>query len=291
MSESMPRPSRSSTPVRKFSTSTSARSTSPSSTSRSASSRRSRVTDSLLRLAERKYVDSRSPCGGSTKGGPQPRVSSPVPGASTLTTRAPRSPSIIVACGPARARVRSTTRSPSSGPRVGSVMPPPCHPSPWLGSGPCLGRPRPRAGGAEVDVSYVLAVLAAGFGAGLVLTAVGAGSLVSFPILLGVGLSPLVANVCNNVGMVPGGVTGAYGFRRELAGYRHLVLRVMATSMAGALVGAVFLLALPAGVFDRVVPFLVLLSATLVGLGPAISRAVRSRATRRGVVLATDREH
>ena len=137
----------------------------------------------------------------------------------------------------------------------------------------------------------MLAVLAAGFGAGLVLTAVGAGSLVSFPILLGVGLSPLVANVCNNVGMVPGGLTGAYGFRRELAGYRHLVLRVMATSMAGALVGAVLLLALPPGVFDRVVPILVLLSATLVGLGPTISRAVRTRATRRGVVFATDREH
>src|SRR4051812_655381 len=49
-------------------------------------------------------------------GGPQPRGSSPAPGLSTLITRAPRSPSIIAACGPARARVRSTTRTPSSGP-------------------------------------------------------------------------------------------------------------------------------------------------------------------------------
>ena len=60
-----------------------------------------------------------------------------------------------------------------------------------------------------MDATFVLAVLAAGFGAGLVLTAVGAGSLVSFPILVGAGLTPLVANVCNNVGLVPGGVTGA----------------------------------------------------------------------------------
>ena len=57
-----------------------------------------------------------SPPGGSTNGGPQPRVSSPVPGTSTLITRAPRSPSIIVACGPASARDRSTTTVPSSGP-------------------------------------------------------------------------------------------------------------------------------------------------------------------------------
>ena len=99
---------------------------------------------------------------------------------------------------------------------------------------------------------------ASGFGAGFVLTAVGAGSLVSFPILIGAGLSPLVANVCNNVGLIPGGLTGAFGFRRELAGHRHLVIRVAITSAIGALLGAALLLELPPGAFDAVVPFLVL---------------------------------
>ncbi len=141
-----------------------------------------------------------------------------------------------------------------------------------------------------MDATFVLAVLAAGFGAGLVLTAVGAGSLVSFPILVGAGLTPLVANVCNNVGLVPGGLTGAVGFRRELAGHRTLVVRVAVTSAVGALLGGVLLLSLPPGVFDRVVPFLVLASATLVGLGPFISAAVRRRALRHGVV-PVDREH
>ena len=134
------------------------------------------------------------------------------------------------------------------------------------------------------SLGTVLAVLGAGFGAGFVLTAVGAGSLVSFPILVATGLSPLVANVCNNVGLVPGGLTGAVGFRRELAGHRALVLRVAATSAAGALVGAALLLLLPPGAFADVVPFLVLGSATLVGVGPLISRAVRRKAERRGVV-------
>src|SRR5882724_4004336 len=49
-------------------------------------------------------------------GGPQPRVSSPVPGGSILITSAPMSPSIMVQSGPARMRVRSTTRIPASGP-------------------------------------------------------------------------------------------------------------------------------------------------------------------------------
>ena len=112
-----------------------------------------------------------------------------------------------------------------------------------------------------MDLGQVLAVLGAGFGAGFVMSAVGAGSLVSFPILLGVGLSPLVANVSNNVGMVPGGMTGSFGYRRELAGHRHLVVRVALTAAAGALVGAGLLLALPSTAFECVVPFLVLAHA------------------------------
>ena len=64
-------------PTRKFSISTSARSISRVRTTLSASDLRSRTRDSLLRLAERKYVDSRSSAS-PMNGGPHPRVSSPV---------------------------------------------------------------------------------------------------------------------------------------------------------------------------------------------------------------------
>ncbi len=141
-----------------------------------------------------------------------------------------------------------------------------------------------------MDVADILAVLGAGFGAGVVMTAVGAGSLVSFPILIGTGLSPLVANVCNNVGLVPGGLTGSWGYRRELAGHRGLVLRVAVTSGVGALVGAVLLLVLSADAFDRVVPFLVMAAATLVGLQPLVSAWVRRRSVRSGVSPGAHRE-
>ena len=136
----------------------------------------------------------------------------------------------------------------------------------------------------------MLAVIGAGLGAGIVVTAIGAGSLVSFPILLAVGVNPLVANVSNTVGLVPGGLSGTWGYRSEMAGYPHLVRRVAITSVLGSLAGAVLLLAFPPGAFEAVVPYLVLFAATLVGVQPFVSAAVRRRAERRGVVIASDRE-
>jgi len=133
-----------------------------------------------------------------------------------------------------------------------------------------------------VDLLEALAVLGAGLGAGVVITAVGAGSLVSFPILLGVGLSPLVANVSNTVGLVPGGLSGSWGYRRELAGKRKLVWAVAVTSGLGALLGAWVLLAFPASAFERAVPWLIILAAALVAVQPLVSRWMQRRARLRG---------
>ena len=121
----------------------------------------------------------------------------------------------------------------------------------------------------------VLVALAAGLGAGFLVSAVGAGSLVSFPLLLSLGLGPVAANVTNTVGLVPGGISGSLGFRRELAGQGRLVRAVALTSGVGALVGAVLLLSAPSRVFDVLVPWLVLLAATLVGVQPLLSRWLR----------------
>ncbi len=56
-------------------------------------------------------------------------------------------------------------------------------------------------------------------------------------------------------------------------------MRVALTSGTGALLGAVLLLALPSSSFDAVVPWLVIVASTLVGLGPLISAWVRRRTT------------
>ncbi len=90
-----------------------------------------------------------------------------------------------------------------------------------------------------------IAVLAAGFAAGGVNAVVGSGSLITFPVLLAVGYPSVVANVSNTVGLVPGGISGVIGYRRELEGQWRRALVLACGTSAGAIIGGILLLELP----------------------------------------------
>ena len=124
-----------------------------------------------------------------------------------------------------------------------------------------------------------LLLFAAGVAAGTINTIVGSGSLITFPTLLGLGYSPIVANVTNDEGIVPGTLSGSLGYRRELAGQRNRLLWLGTASAAGGLTGAVVLLALPGSVFREVIPVLILVACALVAAQPWLSaRLVKRRA-------------
>lgn len=118
------------------------------------------------------------------------------------------------------------------------------------------------------------AILLAGVAAGTINTVVGSGTLVTFPTLLAFGVPPVTANISNAIGLVPGSVSGAYGYRRELAGQRGRILRFASATLIGATAGALLLLVLPSAAFRAIVPVLILLGLVLVVLQPRISRAV-----------------
>ena len=121
-----------------------------------------------------------------------------------------------------------------------------------------------------------LAVIAAGFGAGTINTIVGSGTLLTFPTLLAIGYSPIVANVSNTVGLVPGSAGGVYGYRAELRGQRGRLLRLGTASLLGGLTGGILLLSRPSA-FRAIVPFLVIAAAILMGLQPLLTRWLRAR--------------
>jgi len=120
-------------------------------------------------------------------------------------------------------------------------------------------------------------IFLSGIWAGTINTLVGSGTLITFPTLLAFGVPPVTANVSNSIGLVPGSVSGAIGYRRELAGQRSRVLRLASASAVGAALGAVLLIALPSEAFDTIVPALVLLGLVLVVLQPRISAWVARR--------------
>src|SRR5439155_17840018 len=121
------------------------------------------------------------------------------------------------------------------------------------------------------------AIVGAGMAAGTINTIVGSGSLITFPTLLAFGYPPVVANVSNTIGLVPGSISGTIGYRRELGRQAGRIVRLGTAAVLGGLSGAVLLLALPAASFQRVVPFLRLVACVLAALQPRLSREVARR--------------
>lgn len=128
-----------------------------------------------------------------------------------------------------------------------------------------------------MDLLEAALILVAGAAAGTINAAVGSGSLITFPTLLAFGIPPVTANVSNNIGLVPGGVAGVWGYRRELADQRRRLLVLGAMSVLGGTAGAVLLLVLPASAFGAVVPVLIGLAVVLVAVQPWIARRLARR--------------
>ncbi|UGQ10225.1 sulfite exporter TauE/SafE family protein [Yinghuangia sp. ASG 101] len=122
-----------------------------------------------------------------------------------------------------------------------------------------------------------LAVFGAGVAAGGINTIVGSGTLITFPVLLAFGYAPVTANVSNTIGLVPGSLSGAIGYRRELAGQRGRLIRFGTASVLGGITGAILLLTLPASAFKAVVPVLIIAALVLVVIQPRLSRRLKER--------------
>ncbi|MDQ2699340.1 MAG: sulfite exporter TauE/SafE family protein [Actinomycetota bacterium] len=122
-------------------------------------------------------------------------------------------------------------------------------------------------------------IFLAGIWAGMINTIVGSGTLITFPTLLLFGYPALTANVSNNIGLVAGGISGTYGYRREARELGATLVRLAPASILGAVTGSILLLTLPDSSFDAIVPALIALALVMVLVGPAVQR----RAARRRV--------
>jgi uncharacterized protein len=128
-----------------------------------------------------------------------------------------------------------------------------------------------------LSLAEIVCIALAGMAAGTINTVVGSGTLITFPVLLAFGYAPVTANVSNTIGLVPGSISGAIGYRRELAGQRSRALQLGVSSALGGITGAVLLLVLPSSAFRAIVPVFIAIALLVTVLQPRISRALARR--------------
>lgn len=131
---------------------------------------------------------------------------------------------------------------------------------------------------------HAVLIFVAGVWAGTINTVVGSGTLVTFPVLVALGYSPLTATTSNAIGLAPGTVSGAIGYRHELKGYWPEVGKLAVASFFGAIGGTILLLSLPKDAFETIVPALVGLAVVLVIIQPRVSAWVGKRREENGTV-------
>src|SRR5918993_3538399 len=123
-----------------------------------------------------------------------------------------------------------------------------------------------------MSLPNILLMIAAAFAAGVINSIAGGGTLITFPVLLWLGLDPKVANATSTVALWPGLFGGLWGFRREMDNSRAILWRLGVTSVIGGAVGALLLILTPSETFARLVPFLIFFATVLFMLQEPISK-------------------
>jgi uncharacterized membrane protein YfcA len=114
--------------------------------------------------------------------------------------------------------------------------------------------------------------------AGVINSIAGGGTLHTFPALVGLGISPIIANATSTVALWPGSISSMLGYRDELSGASRWALGFAVPSLLGGGVGAWLLLHTPESRFDEIVPWLVFGATVLFMVQPRLVRFVRQRA-------------
>lgn len=130
-----------------------------------------------------------------------------------------------------------------------------------------------------LDFWLLLLILLAAVWAGAINAVVGSGTLVTFPVLVAMGVPPVSATVSNAMGLIAGNFTGAWGYRREIIQVRPVLARLVPVSFLGGVIGATLLITLPEEIFGRVAPVLIVLSLAMVIAQPKLAAWVKRRST------------
>jgi len=123
------------------------------------------------------------------------------------------------------------------------------------------------------EILIFLAAMAAGF----INAIAGGGTLISFPVLLAVGISPVVANVTNTVALVPGTIGGMWSQRKDFKSQYQRLVKLLPVAIVGGVAGGLLILNTSEDAFKSIIPFLILGATLLLGFQIRIKNWVVSR--------------
>ena len=126
-----------------------------------------------------------------------------------------------------------------------------------------------------MTIAHGVMMFGAAFVAGIINSIAGGGTLITFPVLLWLGLDPKVANATSTVALWPGLFGGVFGYRSEMEDSRSHLLWLGLTSLIGGGIGALLLILTPSQTFSRLVPFLILFATALFTLQEPLSHYLR----------------
>lgn len=128
-----------------------------------------------------------------------------------------------------------------------------------------------------MDVYNLLFAFGAALAAGFVNAVAGGGTLISFPVLIAIGIPPVAANITNTIALCPGYFGGVMAQRKDLLSQKHRLLMMLPVGIAGGIAGGLLLLNTSENSFRILIPYLILLSALLLAFQPVLKKIVEVR--------------
>lgn len=130
-----------------------------------------------------------------------------------------------------------------------------------------------------MDTIFLLGIaFLAALAAGLINAVAGGGTLVSFPVLVAIGLSPVSANVTNTIGLCPGYFGGIFAQRKDLPYQKKRLMILLPLGVAGGIAGGFLLIRSGENAFKMLVPWLILAASLLLAVQVPVKRWLQSRA-------------
>jgi uncharacterized protein len=122
------------------------------------------------------------------------------------------------------------------------------------------------------------ALVASSIGAGAMNAMAGGGTILTYPTLLVLGESAIVANATSTIALWPGAAASMWGYRREVAAHRRWLTTLLVPSVIGGAIGSILLLQTPEKTFERLAPFLILFATALFLVQGAVARSSAAHA-------------